>query len=73
MGELNDLDPLEINNIPKSQGICIVDGDVITTDPSLKPLKIKKVNIGSIENFNTIFRFSLKKPFKYKNKFERSS
>ena len=49
MGELNDLDPLEIN-IPKLEGIRTVDGDVITTDLSLKPLKIKKVNIGSIEN-----------------------
>ena len=49
MRELNDDDPLDIN-IPKSEGIFIVDGDVITTDPYLKPLKIKKVNIGSIEN-----------------------
>ena len=49
MRELNDDDPLEIN-IPDSKGICTVDGYVITTDLSLKPLKIKKVNIGSIEN-----------------------
>ena len=49
MRELNDDDPLEIN-IPKSEGICTVDVDVITTDPSLKTLEIKKVNIGSIEN-----------------------
>ena len=47
MGELNDLDPLEIN-IPKLEGIRTVDGDVITTDPSLKLLNIKKVNIGLI-------------------------
>ena len=47
--ELDDDDPLEIN-IPESEGIRTVDGDVITTDPYLKPLKIKKVNIASIEN-----------------------
>ena len=47
MGQLNDLDPLEIN-IPKLEGVRTVDGDFITTDPSLKLLKIKKVNIGLI-------------------------
>ena len=49
MGEPNDDDPLEIN-IPESKGIHTVEGAAISTDQFLKPLKIKKVNIGSIEN-----------------------
>ena len=48
-GEPDDDDTLEIN-IPKSEGIRTVEGSHITTDQFLKPLKIKKVNIGSEEN-----------------------
>ena len=33
-----------------SEGIYTVEGAAITTDQFLKPLKIKKVNIGSDEN-----------------------
>ena len=51
MGELNDLDPLEIN-IPKLKGIRTLEGVAMITDQFLKPLKIKKVNIGSVENPN---------------------
>ena len=47
--EPDDDDPLEIN-IPESEGIRIVEGASITIDQFLKPLKIKKVNIGSTEN-----------------------
>ena len=47
--EADDDDPLKIN-IPKSEGIHTVEGVVITTDQFLKQLKIKKVNIGSVEN-----------------------
>ena len=48
-GEPDDDDPLEIN-ILESEGICIVEGVAIATDQLLKPLKIKKVNIRSVEN-----------------------
>ena len=48
-GETNDDDPLEIN-IHESEGIRTIEGAAITTDQFLKPLNIKKVNIGSDEN-----------------------
>ena len=48
-GEPDDDEPHEIN-IPKSEGICTLEGAPTTTDQFLKPLKIKKVNIGSEEN-----------------------
>ena len=44
-----DDDPTNIN-IPESEGMCIVEGSCISSDQFLKPLKIKKVNIGSLEN-----------------------
>ena len=47
--ELDDDDPLEIN-IPESKGIYTLEGVFISTDQFLKPLKIKKVNIGLVEN-----------------------
>ena len=49
MGEMNDNDPLEIN-IHDSEGMRVVEGPAMSTDQFLKPLKIKKVNIGSVEN-----------------------
>ena len=42
-------DPLEIN-IPDVEGISTVEGASITTYQFLKPLNIKKENIGSNEN-----------------------
>ena len=48
-GELDDDDLLEIN-IPELEGIRIVEGADITTEQFLKPLKIKKENIGYEEN-----------------------
>ena len=50
-GELNDDDPLEIN-IPESEGMCAVEGASMSSDQFLSPLKINKVNIGSVENQN---------------------
>ena len=47
--ELDDDDLLEIN-IPESKGMHAVEGDGISNDQFLSPLKIKKVNIGSSEN-----------------------
>ena len=47
-GDPND-DPTIIN-IPKSEGTRAVEGCGISSDQFLKPLKIKKVNIGSPEN-----------------------
>ena len=37
-------------NIPESKGTCAVEGSGISSDQFLKPLKIKKVNIGTPEN-----------------------
>ena len=51
-GELDDDDPLEINML-ELEGIPIVEGASITNDQFLKPLNIKKVNIGSNENPNS--------------------
>ena len=48
-GEPDDDDPFEIV-IPYSKGICTIEGASITNDHFLKPLKIKKVNIGFKEN-----------------------
>ena len=42
-------DPTDIN-IPKSKGMQEVEGSGISSDQFLKPLKIKKVNIGSLDN-----------------------
>ena len=47
-GEPDD-DPTNIN-IPESEGTREVKGSGISSDQFLKPLKIKKVNIGSPEN-----------------------
>ena len=47
--EPDDDDPLDIN-IPKSEGMRAVEGFGISSDQFLSPLKIKKVNIGSLEN-----------------------
>ena len=47
--ESDDDDPLNIN-IPKSKGICPVEGFGISSDQFLSPLKIKKDNIGSPDN-----------------------
>ena len=49
MGESDDDYPLEIN-ITMLEGIRTVEGFSITSGQFLKPLKIKKVNIGSNEN-----------------------
>ena len=48
-GEPDDDEPLEIN-IPESEGMSAVEGVVMYSDQFLRPLKIKKVNIGSAEN-----------------------
>ena len=42
-------DPTNIN-IPESEGTCKVEGSGISSDQFLKPLKTKKVNIGSPKN-----------------------
>ena len=47
--ELDDNAALNIN-IPESEGMWAVEGFGISSDQFLRPLKIKKVNIGSIEN-----------------------
>ena len=47
-GDLDD-DPTNIN-IPELEGTCVIEGIGISSDQFLKPLKIKKVNIGSPEN-----------------------
>ena len=44
-----DADPININ-IPELEGTRAVQGSGILSDQFLKPLKIKKVNIGSPEN-----------------------
>ena len=46
--EPND-DPTKIN-IPESKGTHEFEGSGISSDQFLKPLKIKKVNIGSLKN-----------------------
>ena len=46
--ELDD-DPTNLN-IPKSEGMREVEGSGISSEHFLKPLKIKKVNIGLLEN-----------------------
>ena len=43
-------DDLTNINIPESEGTHIVEGSGISSDQFLKPLKIKKVNIGSPKN-----------------------
>ena len=47
-GDLND-DPTNIN-IPEYEGTHEVEGSGISSDLFLKPLKMKKVNIGSSDN-----------------------
>ena len=47
-GEPND-DPTNLN-IPESEGMREVEGSGISSEQLLKPLRIKKVNIGSPEN-----------------------
>ena len=47
--EPDDDDPLEIN-ILEFEGMRVVEGAAMSTNQFLKPLKIKKVNIGSVEN-----------------------
>ena len=44
-----DDDPLEIN-IPDSEGMCVMEGYSMFTDHFLKPLKINKLNIRSVES-----------------------
>ena len=43
-------DDLTNINILESKGTCVVEGSEISSDQFLKMLKIKKVNIGSLEN-----------------------
>ena len=43
-------DDLTNIKIPESEGTRIVEGSGISNDQLLNPLKIKKVNIGSLEN-----------------------
>ena len=50
VGEPDD-DPTNLN-IPESEGMFEVEGSGISSKRFLKPLKIKKVNIGSPENPN---------------------
>ena len=47
--ELDDDDPLDVN-IPESEGMRTVEGFGISSDQFLNPLKVKKINIGSLEN-----------------------
>ena len=47
--EPDDDDPLNIN-IPEYEGTCTVEGFGISSDQFLNPLKVKKENIGSLEN-----------------------
>ena len=49
MGEPDDDDPLDVN-IPESKGTRVVEGFGISSDQFLNPLKVKKVNIGSLGN-----------------------
>ena len=46
-GEPDDDDPQDIN-IPKSEGTHVVQGFGISSNQFLNPLKVKKVNIGSL-------------------------
>ena len=46
----NPDDDLTNINIPESEGTHEVEGSGISSDQFLKPLKVKKVNIGSLEN-----------------------
>ena len=48
-GEPDDDDPLDVN-ILESEGTCAVEGFSISSDQFLNPLKVKKVNIDSLEN-----------------------
>ena len=50
MREMDDDDLLD-KNIPESEGMHVVEGFAISSDQFLSPLKIKKVNIGSLEKF----------------------
>ena len=43
-------DDLTNINIPKLEGTHAIEGSGISSEQFLKPLKIKKVNIGSLEN-----------------------
>ena len=47
-GDLDD--DLTNKNILESEGTCEVEGRGVSSDQFLKPLKIKKVNIGSLDN-----------------------
>ena len=49
LAEYPDDDPTKIN-IPESEGTREVKGSGISSDQFLKPLKINKVNIGSLDN-----------------------
>ena len=51
MGEPDDDDPLDVN-IPEYEGMHSVERLDIYRYQLLSPLKIKKVNIGSLENPN---------------------
>ena len=47
--EPDDDDPHDIN-IPEYEGTHVVEGSCVSRDKFLNLLKIKKVNIGSLEN-----------------------
>ena len=49
LGESDD-DDLCYINIPESEGTCAMEGSGVSSDKFLNPLKIKKVNIGSLDN-----------------------
>ena len=49
IGELNDDHSLDIN-ILDPKGTCIVEGSGVSNDKFMNLLKIKKVNVGSLEN-----------------------
>ena len=49
IGEPDDDGPLDVN-IPNSEGACALQGFGISSDQFLNPLKVKKINIGSLEN-----------------------
>ena len=49
VGKPDDDDPNDVH-IPKYEGSSVVEGSGLSNEIFLKPLKTKKVNIGSLEN-----------------------
>ena len=47
--ELNENDPLDVN-IHEIEGTITMEGFGICSDHFLNPLKVKKVNIGTLDN-----------------------